>query len=609
MPDEKYQDSQLYRIRHSLAHIMAQAMLERFPEAQLAIGPPIDDGFYYDFKLPRPITDEDVKWVEKRMRKIASQNHPFTRREVSADEARELFKDQPYKLELINDLVEGRVDENGAQIAAPAQTLSVYTQDTFTDLCRGPHVASTQEIDPKGFSITYKPVAGAYWRGNADNDQLTRIYGTAWETADDLKDYLRLLDEAKKRDHRVLGEKLKLFTINPLVGKGLILWKPNGALLRDTLERWLRDLQVARGYQPVVTPHVGNIELYKTSGHYPYYADSQFDPIQVDEDEQYMLKPMNCPHHIMIFKSEPHSYRDLPVRLAEFGTVYRYEQSGELNGLTRVRGFTVDDAHLFVTPDQVITEFKDVVSLFQHVTQTLGMADFRARVGTRDPDSDKYVGDDTQWDKATAAIIQACDEMGLNYTVEAGEAAFYGPKLDLVINDVLKREWQLGTVQVDYNLPERFEIEYVTEDNDRARPIMIHRALFGSVERFTGILIEHFNGEFPLWLAPVQAVVVPVTDSHNAYADKVAAHLTTRGFRVEVDKGRGRMGGKIRSARGMKIPYILIVGDDEVEKEAVSVRLRDDTDLGAMPLILFTAQMTELVEQRSLDLVIGAEKA
>jgi threonyl-tRNA synthetase len=606
MPDETYQESRLYRIRHSLAHVMAQAMLERFPEAALAIGPPVDDGFYYDFDLPRPITEDDVKWVEKRMRKIVSQNHDFTRQEISAEDAREMFADQPYKLELIDDLQKGRVDENGEEIAAPAETISIYTQDTFTDLCRGPHVENTKQIDPKCFSITYKPVAGAYWRGNAENNQLTRIYGTAWESADDLREYLNLLKEARKRDHRVVGEKLKLFTINPLVGKGLILWKPNGAILRDTLERWLRDLQVARGYQPVVTPHVGNIELYKTSGHYPFYADSQFDPIQVDEDEQYMLKPMNCPHHIMIYKSEPHSYRDLPVRLAEFGTVYRYEQSGELNGLTRVRGFTVDDAHLFVTPEQVIQEFKDVVALFQHVTQTLGMADFRARVGTRDPQSDKYVGEDALWEKATEAIIQACDEMGLNYTVEAGEAAFYGPKLDLVINDVLKREWQLGTVQVDYNLPNRFDIEYVTEDNDRQRPIMIHRALFGSVERFTGILIEHFNGEFPAWLAPVQAMVIPVTDEHNAYADKVCAHLRERGFRVDVDKGRGRMGGKIRSARAMKIPYLLIVGDNEVENESVSVRLRDDTDLGEMPLLLFTAQITEIVEQRSLHLVINS---
>jgi threonyl-tRNA synthetase len=602
MSEEKYADSQLYRIRHSLAHVMAQAMLERFPEAKLAIGPPIDDGFYYDFDLPRPITDEDVKWVEKRMRKIVSQNHEFVRKEVTADEALAMFADQPYKVELINDLVNGRVDENGDEIAAPAETLSFYTQDTFTDLCRGPHVASTKEIDPKSFSITYKPVAGAYWRGNSENAQLTRIYGTAWESAAELNEYLRLLDEAKKRDHRTVGEKLKLFTINPLVGKGLILWKPNGAILRDNLERWLRALQIERGYAPVVTPHVGNIELYKTSGHYPYYSDSQFDPIQVDEDEQYMLKPMNCPHHIMIFKSEPHSYRDLPIRMAEFGTVYRYEQSGELNGLTRVRGFTQDDAHLFVKPDQLLSEFKDVVALFQHVTRTLGLTDFRARVGTRDPESDKYVGDNALWEQATAAIIQACDDMGLNYSVEAGEAAFYGPKLDFVINDVLKREWQLGTVQVDYNLPERFELEYVTEDNDRARPIMIHRALFGSIERFTGILIEHFNGEFPAWLAPVQAVVIPVTDNHNDYADTVAKHLRERGFRVDVDKGRGRMGGKIRNARGLKIPYILVVGDAEVENDAVAVRLRDDTDLGSMPLVLFTAQLSDRVETYALDL-------
>lgn len=609
MPEEKYEDSRLYRIRHSLAHVMAQAMLEHFPEAKIAIGPPIEDGFYYDFKLPRPITDEDVKAVEKRMRKIVSQNHSFTRREVSAEEAQALFKDQPYKLELIRDLVNGRVDENGNQIAEAANVLSVYTQDTFTDLCRGPHVENTKEIDPKAFSISYKPVAGAYWRGNAENDQLTRIYGTAWETADQLQEYLRLLDEARKRDHRVVGEKLKLFTISQLVGKGLILWKPNGAILRDTLERWLRQLQIDRGYLPVVTPHVGNIELYKTSGHYPYYSDSQFDPIQVDEDEQYMLKPMNCPHHIMIYKSEPHSYRDLPVRLSEFGTVYRYEQSGELNGLTRVRGFTVDDAHLFVTPDQLISEFKGVVALFQHVTQVLGIQNFRARVGTRDPESDKYVGDAALWDKATEAIIQACDEMNLNYTVEAGEAAFYGPKLDLVVNDVLKREWQLGTVQVDYNLPQRFDIEYVADDNSRQRPIMIHRALFGSVERFVGILIEHFDGAFPVWLAPQQVIIIPVTDNHNDYADSIAEQLRAQGFRAEVDKGRGRMGGKIRDARGMKIPYILVVGDSEKENNAVAVRLRTDEDLGVMSVADFNALLKHLVDTQSIALNPSAAQA
>lgn len=601
MSQEKYEDSQLYRIRHSLAHVMAQAMLERFPEAQLAIGPPIEDGFYYDFNLPRPITDEDVKWVEKRMRKIVSQGHEFKRQEVTADEAREMFADQPYKLELINDLANGRTDDNGEPLAAPAETISIYTQDTFTDLCRGPHVVNTKEINAKAFSISYKPVAGAYWRGNAENDQLTRIYGTAWASPDELKDYLALLEEARKRDHRNVGEKLKLFTINPLVGKGLILWKPNGARLRDTLERWLRQLQLERGYQPVVTPHIGNLELYKTSGHYPYYADSQYAPIQVD-DEQYMLKPMNCPHHIMIYKSDPHSYRDLPVRMAEFGTVYRYEQSGELSGLTRVRGFTVDDAHLFVTPSQLIGEFKAVVELFKHVTDVLGIHDFRVRVGTRDPQSDKYVGDDALWEQATAAIIQACDEMSLNYTVEEGEAAFYGPKLDLVVRDVLKREWQIGTVQVDYNLPERFDIHYVNEDNEHVRPIMIHRALFGSVERFCGILIEHFYGAFPVWLAPQQAIVIPVTDNHNAYADEVVAHLRAQGFEVEADKGRGRMGGKIRNARNMKIPYILIVGDSEVENRAVSVRLRTDEDLGTMSLDDFTALMRDIVDSQSLEL-------
>jgi threonyl-tRNA synthetase len=603
MSDERYEDSKLYRIRHSLAHIMAEAMLERFEEALIAIGPPIEDGFYYDFSLPRPITDEDVKWVEQRMRKLVSGNHAFARREVTAEEARALFQKQPFKLELIDDLVNGRVDENGVEVAAPAQTLTVYTQSKFTDLCRGPHVENTKEIHPKAFSITYKSVAGAYWRGDSERPQLTRIYGTAWETPEELQDYLALLEEARKRDHRVLGEKLKLFTISPLVGKGLILWKPNGAIVRDVLERWLRQEQIDRGYLPVVTPHVGNLELYKTSGHYPYYSDSQFSPIQVDE-EQYMLKPMNCPHHIMIYKSDPHSYRDLPVRLSEFGTVYRYEQSGELNGLTRVRGFTVDDAHLFVTPDQVVDEFKSVVELFKHVTDALGISDFRARVGRRDPNSDKYVGSDTLWEQATHAIIQACDELGLNYTVEDGEAAFYGPKLDLVVRDVLKREWQIGTVQVDYNLPERFDIEYIAADNSRQRPIMIHRALFGSVERFMGILIEHFNGAFPVWLAPMQAVIVPITDDHLPYCQQVARDLIARGFRAEVDIGRGRMASKIRAARDLKVPYILVIGDEEMNNQAVSVRLRTDEDLGRMSLEAFISHLTQIVASKSLMLTL-----
>lgn len=601
MKNADYANSQLFRIRHSVAHIMAEAMLERFPEAKIAIGPPIEDGFYYDFRLPRGINEEDLQWVEKRMKEIVRGKFDFVEKEVTPEEARAQFADQPYKLELINDLVSGRVDENGNEIASPASKLTFYTQDTFTDLCRGPHVKNTKEIDPDAISITFKPPAGAYWRGDEDRDQLTRIYGTAFETEAQLKEYLSLLEEAKRRDHRVLGEKLGLFIISPLVGKGLPLWKPAGATLRDTLERWLRQTQIDNGYLPVVTPHIGNLNLYRTSGHYPYYKDSQYAPIEVDEEE-YLLKPMNCPHHIMIYKSEMRSYRDLPIRYAEFGTVYRYEQSGELNGLTRVRGFTVDDAHLFVTPGQVLEEFKKAVGLIQYVFTTLGLTDFRARVGTRDPNSDKYVGDDSLWDDATAAIIQACEDLKLPYHVEEGEAAFYGPKLDFLVRDVLKREWQLGTVQVDYNLPQRFDLEYVSEDNDRQRPVMIHRAPFGSMERFIGILIEHFAGSFPLWLAPVQAVLIPIADRHMDYANSVAAELRKHGMHVEVDAGKARMQAKIREHRERHIPYLLVMGDKDAAANTVSVRLRTDEDLGAMPLADFISMTTRLIGSLSQEL-------
>jgi threonyl-tRNA synthetase len=601
MSEERYEESQLYRIRHSAAHVMAEAMLERFPEARIAIGPPIEDGFYYDFDLPQPITEEDLKWVETRMKKIIGGNHAFAVREVTPDEARGLFKDQPYKLELIDDLVSGRVDENGNQIAEPADTLTIYTQNKFTDLCRGPHVASTKEIDPRAVSITFKPPAGAYWRGDEKNKQLTRIYGTAWASREDLDDYLHRLEEARRRDHRVLGEKLGLFTISPLVGKGLPLWKPKGAILRDTLERWLRDVQLENGYEPVVTPHIGNLNLYKTSGHYPYYSDSQYTPIDVDE-EQFLLRPMNCPHHCAIYKSEMHSYRDLPVRLAEFGTVYRYEQSGELHGLTRVRGFTVDDAHLYVRPDQLLDEFKDVVRLIQYVFNTLGLTDFRARVGVRDPESDKYVGDDVLWEQATDAILQACQEMNLPHHVETGEAAFYGPKLDFIFRDVLKREWQLGTVQVDYNLPQRFELEYVADDNSRQRPIMIHRAPFGSLERFIGILIEHFDGAFPVWMSPVQVMLIPIADRHIEPAQAIAQRLHETGLRVQVDDSSNRMGNKIRLAREQNIPYMLILGDRDLENGTVSVRLRTDEDLGALSVEDFLLLAQRIIDDKSMDL-------
>ena len=601
MPQESYEESRLYKIRHSAAHVMAEAMLERFPEAKIAIGPPIEDGFYYDFDLPTTISEDDIKWVEKRMKKILSQRHEFTMREVTAAEACEIFRDQPYKLELIEDLVNGRVDDNGAPIAEAAESLTIYTQHKFTDLCRGPHVESTKDINPKAVSISLRPPAGAYWRGDENRQQLTRIYGTAWETPEELRAHRARLEEAIKRDHRVLGEKLDLFIIDSMVGKGLPLWLPDGATLRDTLERWLRDIQIERGYLPVVTPHLGNIELYKTSGHYPYYADSQYTPIDVDGDE-FLLRPMNCPHHCRIYTSQPRSYRDLPLRYAEFGTVYRYEQSGELRGLTRARGFTVDDAHLFVRPDQLQEEFKGVVRLIQHVFGSLGMTDFRARLGTRDPDSDKYVGDNALWEEATVAIVDACDELGMDYHIEPGEAAFYGPKLDFIVRDVLKREWQLGTVQVDYNLPQRFNLEYVDRDNERKRPVMIHRAPFGSLERFIGILIEHFAGAFPPWLAPTQAIIIPIRESHNAYASEVASQLKKRGMRVKADLHDRNMRSKIKQHRRMNIPWLLIVGDRDIENRTASVRLRTDEDLGALPLDAFADAAIEKISAYSQEI-------
>jgi threonyl-tRNA synthetase len=596
---ESYEDSKLYRIRHSAAHIMAQAVLELFPDGHIAIGPPVEDGFYYDFDLPRPLTEEDLAAIEKRMRDIIQGKYPFVRHEVSAAEAKKLFANQPYKIELIEGLEQGGTDEYGNQTSEPP-VISTYKHDSFEDLCRGPHVENTGEINPD--AIKLMSIAGAYWRGDSDRQQLQRVYGTAWETAEELEDYLHRLEEAKARDHRKLGQELGLFALSPLVGKGLPLWKPKGAMLRDTLERFLRAEQIDGGYLPVITPHIGKLDLYKTSGHYPYYKDSQYSPIDVD-GEEFLLKPMNCPHHIEIYRSEPRSYRDLPLRLAEFGTVYRYEQSGELTGLTRVRGFTVDDAHLFVRPDQLEEEFIGVVRLIQFIFDTMGFQDFRARVGTRDANSDKFVGPQDLWDKATKAIIAAADKLGLNYSIAEGEAAFYGPKLDFIFRDVLKREWQLGTVQVDYNLPERFELEYMGEDNQMHRPIMIHRAPFGSMERFIGILIEHFAGAFPVWLAPVQVKLIPVADRHLDYLYKVAGQLKAVGLRVEVDSDKARMNAKIRAAQEQKIPWMLIAGDRDVEAGTVSVRLRTEQDLGAVPVAEFIRKAQAVVDSKSLELM------
>ncbi|HVO41538.1 MAG TPA: threonine--tRNA ligase [Aggregatilineales bacterium] len=593
---ERYEESKLYRIRHSCAHIMAEAVLEIFPDGRVAIGPPIEDGFYYDFDLPRPLTDDDLAQIEQRMRAIIKGNFPFIRREVSAQEARALFANQPFKLELIEGLEKGGTDEYGNKTSEPP-IISTYKQDTFEDLCRGPHVASTGEINPA--AIKLMNIAGAYWRGDSNRPQLQRIYGTAWETSEQLEDYLHRLEEAKARDHRKLGQELGLFTFSPLVGKGLPLWKPKGAALRDALERFLRSEQIKSGYQFVVTPHIAKLDLYRTSGHYPYYSESQYKPIDVD-GEEFLLKPMNCPHHIEIYKSEPRSYRDLPLRLAEFGMVYRYEQSGELTGLTRVRGFTMDDAHLFVTPDQLETEFIGVVRLIQWVFNTMGLTDFRARIGTRDPNSTKYVGEPELWEKATNAIIAAADKVGLNYYIAPGDAAFYGPKLDFIFQDVIKREWQVGTVQVDYNLPQRFDLEYIGEDNQIHRPVMIHRAAFGSMERFVGILIEHFGGAFPAWIAPVQARLIPVADRHVEYLRQVADRLSEAGMRVEVMDEKARMNNKIREAQEQKIPWMLIAGDRDVQGGTVSVRLRTGEDLGAMAVDRFITKAQAVIDGKAI---------
>ena len=601
-----YNQTELYRIRHSAAHVMAEAVTDLFPEVRLAIGPPIEDGFYYDFDLgldergkPRTFAPEDLERIEARMLELLRENAVFEHSTMPVDDALAFFAGQPYKVELIRDLAAGKVDEMGNPTTEPAREVGIYRQRDFVDLCRGPHVARTRDIRPNAVKLLR--TSGAYWRGDEHNPQLQRIYGTAWSNKAELDEYLQRLEEARLRDHRRLGKQLGLFHISPLVGSGLPLWLPKGAVLRETLESFLRQAQLERGYLPVITPHIGNLNLYKTSGHYPYYKDSQYTPIKVDEEE-FLLKPMNCPHHIEIYRSEPRSYRDLPYRLAEFGTVYRYEKSGELTGLTRVRGFTVDDSHLFVAPEQLEEEFIAVVDLIQYVFSTIGFNDFRARLGTNDTDSDKYAGAPEMWQRGIAAIRQAADKLGLNYSVEQGEAAFYGPKLDFIFRDVLKREWQLGTVQVDFLLPERFDLEYTGEDGQKHRPVMIHRAPFGSMERFVGILIEHFNGAFPLWLAPVQAVVIPIADRHVAYGREVAAALRAAGLRVEIDEGSERMNKKIREAQLQKIPYMLVIGDKEAEARAVAVRTRDEQDRGAQPLDAFIAAARALIDARALEL-------
>jgi threonyl-tRNA synthetase len=560
-------------MRHSAAHVMARAVMRLFEGVELAFGPTVGHGFYYDMRAARPITDDDLAAIEAEMRRIIEADEAFERVEVPRDKAVEIVRglNQPLKAEHI---------ETGL---AEHPTLSFYRQGEFVDLCRGPHVPSPRCIG--AFKLTN--IAGAFWKGDANNPQLQRLYGTAWFTQADLDAHLAAVEEARKRDHRVLGKQLDLFTTNPLVGSGLVLWMPKGATLRATLESFVREELAARGYEPVYTPHIGKVDLYKISGHFPYYADSQFKPIVMADDEQYLLKPMNCPHHTLIYKARPRSYRELPLRLAEFGTVYRYEQSGELGGMTRVRGFTQDDAHIFCTPEQVEQEVEGCIDFTLKVLESLAFENFRVRLGFRDPESDKYVGPPERWDEAEAAIERVARRMNLpGCEPEPGEAAFYGPKIDFVVNDSLGREWQLGTVQLDYNLPsaERFDLEYIGADNARHRPVMIHRAPLGSLERFVGVLIEHFAGAFPLWLAPEQVRVIPVSEKTAAYAEAVKARLEAAGLRVGIDQAAEKLGAKIRTAQLDLIPMMAVCGPRDEAAGTISLRDRLDGDLGAMSL-------------------------
>ena len=600
----------LEELRHSSAHVLATAVLRLFPEAKLDIGPPTDSGFYYDFDLEHRFTTEDLTAIEVEMKKVAKENQRFERLEVEREEAKRLIAEigqEEYKLGRLDDIPEG-------------EAISFYRNGEFLDLCAGSHVGYTKKIK----AVKLLNVAGAYHRGDENNKQLQRIYGTAFPTKDELNEYLERLEEAKKRDHRNLGRDLGLFHIDEMVGQGLVLWKPNGAIVRQELEAFISEELSKQGYSQVYTPHVGKLDLYRTSGHFPYYQDSQYPPIihrecldqlaqegcscselanklEEGEIDGYLLKPMNCPMHIRIFRSEQRSYRDLPIRLAEFGTVYRWEQSGELNGMTRVRGFTQDDAHLFLREDQLQEEIQGCLGLVKLVFSILGMNDYRVRVSLRDTDSDKYVGDPAAWDKAETALRKAVKTLGVDYVEEPGEAAFYGPKIDFVVKDVIGREWQLGTVQVDYNLPERFDLSYVGSDNKNHRPVMIHRAPFGSMERFCGVLIEHFAGNFPTWLAPEQIRILPMNDDLLPQTDEILAKLKTAGLRASADRQSAKLGAKIRKAETDKVPHMLVLGKREAEEGKVSVRSRANPEMdGPASVDEVIAKIRDEVETKAL---------
>lgn len=577
----------LKRIRHTTSHVMAMAVQKLFPKAQVTIGPWTETGFYYDFDVPEPFTDKDLKDIKKEMVKIINKKLPVIREQVSREEAEKRIKaiNEAYKLEIL---------------AGIQEPITLYhLGDAWWDLCAGPHLDNTSELDPK--AIELETVAGAYWRGDENKAQLQRIYGTAWENPQQLAEYKRRKQEALKRDHRKLGKELGLFIFSDSVGPGLPLWTPKGTLIRSLLEDFLKKEQLKRGYLPVVTPHIARVDLFKISGHWQKYKEDMF-PMMADDEESaskeigFVLKPMNCPFHIQIYKSDLRSYRELPMRLAEFGTVYRYEQSGELGGLTRVRGFTVDDSHLFVTPEQLDKEFLSVVDLILTVFKSLQLKNFKARLSFRDPESDKYIGSDEAWEKAESAIRKAVQTLGMDYFEAPGEAAFYGPKLDFIFQDALEREWQLGTVQVDYNLPERFELEYVAEDGNRKRPVMIHRAPFGSLERLIGILIEEYAGDFPLWLAPVQIRLLPVSDSQLDYAKEVTAKMQLLGIRAETDTSGERLGKMIRNAETAKIPVMAVVGAKEMESNSLSIRTRATGDLGVISVEEVVAKLESAIQ-------------
>lgn len=569
---------------HSSAHLMAEAIEALFPGAKFGIGPDIENGFYYDVDTgDRMITDADLLLIEKKMKELVKQKLTYTRRDVSKGEALDYFgkKGDEYKLELISELEDGQI--------------TFYESGSFVDLCRGPHLPDTGYIK----AIKLLSVAGAYWRGDEKRKQLTRIYGITFPKANELDEYLKMLEEAKKRDHRRLGKDLEIFTFSQKVGLGLPLWLPKGAELRERLETYLKKTQKEAGYQPVITPHIGNVELYKISGHLQKYGEESFRPISTPiEGEQFFLKPMNCPHHCEIYKAKPHSYKDLPLRYAEFGTVYRYEQSGELHGLTRVRGFTQDDAHIFCTPDQVKSEFVGVINIVMKIFKALDFNNFITQISLRDPNNkEKYIGSDENWEKAERAILEVAEGSGLETVIEYGEAAFYGPKMDFMVRDALGRKWQLGTIQVDYNLPERFELEYTGSDNEKHRPVMIHRAPFGSMERFVAVLIEHCAGKFPLWLAPVQAIVLPISEKYHDYSEKVLSLLAEFEIRAEADMRSEKTGKKIRDAELKRIPFMLIVGEKEEDSNTISVRRQGEGDIGTFTIEEFANQINAEIKK------------